>query len=138
MRAKGRLGQRPTGAGGSPESCNGRIARADGRDHSADAVITPEWIEQTKAETLAIHVLADLMPETVADGIEGVNIGRVNGRDVMAVDADAVMLMYDMDFVVAGNHERWPFIPAGEYWVDSQYTPENDAHDCRTRLQKRR
>ena len=34
-----------------------------------------------------------------------------------------------MDFVVAGNHSKWPFIPAKQYWVDSTYSTADIGHD---------
>ena len=98
-------------------------------DKDAAALITPEWLKKRKLEISKLQEPWESSVEEVAPGIMGAMLGKINGHKVFAVDATKVQLKYDMDFVVAGNHEKWPWIPAGQFWVDKSYRMMDAAHD---------
>lgn len=55
------------------------------------------------------------------------------------VDGAKVRKEHDIDFVVGGNHFRWPFVPENEVWVENVYKDKLDlvsdlCHECVERL----
>ena len=98
-------------------------------EKEARDIITPEWLLKRKKEISKLKESWESPIDTVAPGIVGSYLGKINKHDIYAVDADKVMIKYDMDFVVAGNHEKWPFIPKNQYWVDKTYRLMDAAHD---------
>ena len=51
-------------------------------------------------------------------GIYRVYGGSVNGFDVWIVDGKIVREAVDPEFLYGGNHERYPWVPAHEMWID--------------------
>ena len=95
----------------------------------ADKLINAAWLDKTKKEIAVLSSVTAGKPKEVAKGIVGSLIGIINDHEVYGVPVDEVMRLYDMDFVVAGNHSKWPFIPAKQYWVDSTYSTADIGHD---------
>ena len=126
------------------ERLNGHLSAAGPGSHSsvdpspnvskadisaADKLISEAWLTKTKNEiwklTDAVHGSA----KELAKGVSGSLMGRINDHDVYAIETEDVMRAYDMDFVIAGNHSKWKFVPEDQYWVDHSYTVEEAAHD---------
>jgi len=85
----------------------------------AARIITPEWLALTKSTLLMLPQLRHM---------EGV-LGTVDDQRVVGTDMDAMTVKHHApDLVVAGNSERWSFVPADEIWVDSRYDRVGDAH----------
>ena len=57
--------------------------------------------------------------DNIFGSIQKLFLGRFRNYDIYSVNGMAVKIEYDMDFVEAGNHEKWPWIPEGELWVDA-------------------
>ena len=108
----------------------GSMVKTTGSDKEASILISPQWLQKIK---LAIGKLVEpyeAKPVKLAPGITGAELGEIEpGVRVFAVDADQVMLRYDMDFVVAGNHQRWKWIPNHTIWVDKEYKVADMDHD---------
>ncbi len=107
-----------------------------GEDMAMAAVlITPEWLSRTKSEILGLPASAKLPRDQVAveqyePGVPGQRLGIVDGQEVWAVDMRAVMVKHNSpDVVVAGNSERWPFLPANRIIVDWSFEPRDRACD---------
>ena len=96
---------------------------------SARKLISDDWLAKRKKEILTLSDPVHSDAIDVGKGIFGSVLGVVNGHKVVAIEADEVMLKHDPDFVVAGNHERWEFIPADQFWIDHAYSPHEVAHD---------
>jgi len=100
----------------------------------AGTLITPEWLAQVKAEILALPRLASPLDPTQAGeyepGVRGTRLGVVDGQECWAVDMTAMMVKYNApDLVVAGNSERWAFVPADKILVDWSFSAIDKAHD---------
>lgn len=101
----------------------------------ASVLVTPDWIAKTKAEILSLPITAGSPKDSGIRmeyelGVQGVYLGIVDQQKVWAVDADAIMVKHDAhDFVVAGNHMRWAWIPDDVILVDWSYAPSAMAHD---------
>ena len=101
----------------------------------AGVFITEEWLTKTRGEILALPMTAKPPRESpmkveYEPGIQGVHLGIVDDQTVYAVDADAMMIKHGtMDFVVAGNHMRWDWVPADKIVVDWSYMPVDASHD---------
>jgi capsid protein len=95
------------------------------------AQILPDgWLEKTKQEILALVKWTQPGASECEPGIKGYPCGTVDDQNVWAVDMDAVMVKYNApDFVVAGNSERWDFVPADKILVDWSFSPTDKAHD---------
>lgn len=101
----------------------------------AEVFISEEWLEKTKGEIQALPS-GDKPPREWSPrleyepGVQGVALGHVADKTVIAVDATAVMVAHEtMDFVVAGNHMRWDWIPSDTILVDWSYPPVEAFHD---------
>lgn len=101
----------------------------------AAVFITPEWLENTKSQIMALANGSGSPREwgpreEYEPGVAGVRLGTVDAQDVWAVDASAVMIAHDApDFVCAGNHMRWPWIPADKILIDWSYSTIDAWHD---------
>lgn len=98
----------------------------------AAQIIPDGWLERAKAEILGLAGLSTLQREIqeYEPGIKGIYLGIVDGQQVWAVDMDAVMVKYNApDFVVAGNSERWDFVPSDKILVDLSFNAADKAHD---------
>lgn len=101
----------------------------------ASVFVPPDWIAKIKGEIMALPNTGgapkDSTPGTQYEvGVAGYYLGEVDGQAVWAVDATAVMIKHDApDFVVAGNHMRWDWIPPTIILVDWSYNPADMQHD---------
>lgn len=95
----------------------------------AKKLITPKWIADRRLEIAKLAEAYESPVENLPNGMKGANLGKVNGFDVIAVDGDEVMITYDMDFVVAGNHRKWKWISKNQFWVDKDYEIMDIDHD---------
>lgn len=95
----------------------------------AEKILTPAWSSNIKLELLELEHPPKCSPIEIIPHVVGCCIGEVDDHDVYAVDADACMIFYDMDFVVAGNHERWMWIPPDALFVDHEYDIADAIHD---------
>lgn len=98
-------------------------------DAEVSKLITPEWIQARRTEISKLVEPYEGVPQKVAKGIIGAFIGKVNNIEVYAVDSDFVQINYDMDFVIAGNHRKWEWIPEGQFWVDKGFEIKDIDHD---------
>jgi len=85
--------------------------------------ITDDWLKTTKAEILALPRMKEpIDPETAIEyepGVKGFYLGIVDGQKVWAVDMRAMAVKYrSPDTIVAGNSERWDFVPEDVIFVD--------------------
>jgi hypothetical protein len=105
----------------------------------AAMLITPEWLEKTKREILSLPMTG--APTNIDQmgyyepGVRGTYIGTVDEQQVWSVDFDALMVKYNApDLVVAGNSERWPWVPSDKIVVDLSFTgfarAHNVLHEC--------
>jgi hypothetical protein len=101
----------------------------------ASVLLPGEWLTQTKTEIMGLPINGTNPRDNgvrveYEPGIGGVYLGIVDNQKVWAVDASAFMVKYGLpDFVVAGNSERCPMIPAGVILVDWAYSPADLRHD---------
>jgi len=98
-------------------------------DAEVSKLITPEWIKARRTEISKLVEPYEGEPKKLAKGIVGALMGVVNGIKVYAVDSDIVQINYDMDFVIAGNHRKWKWIPEGQFWVDKGFEIKDINHD---------
>ena len=100
----------------------------------ARVFITDDWLAKTKAEILGLaqfphNPREDGQRVEYEPGVVGVYLGVADGQEVYAVDPDAMMVKHDaMDFVVAGNHMRWPWIASNRIVVDWSYATLDALH----------
>ena len=85
--------------------------------------ITPDWLETTKRELLALpqtgKPLYDGPHAEYEPGIPGVFLGTVDGQEVWAVDFDCMVVKYDApDICVGANSYRWTFVPQNRILID--------------------
>lgn len=135
-----------TGPGANPQKAEEGLDEGAYEPHAQDkptqaeiemaaVLLTDEWLTQTRNEILALPASSgsprDMgVRSEYEPGIQGVYLGVVDDQRVWAVDADAVMVKYDaQDFICAGNHERWPWVPANVILIDWSYAPSAMAHD---------
>jgi len=57
--------------------------------------------------------------DSIFGSIQKLFLGRFRDYDIYSVNGYAVKVLYNMDFVEAGNGYKWDFIPKNELWVDS-------------------
>jgi len=141
---EGRQKQRASGA--TKEEDGGRAQESSHEPHAQDlpteaelsmasVFITSDWLAKTQAEIMALPMGVGAprewaMKGQYEPGVQGVRLGSVDGQEVWAVDATAMMIAHDtMDFVVAGNHMRWDWIPADKILLDWSYVPTDAWHD---------
>jgi hypothetical protein len=77
------------------------------------------------------YAIIDGLPETIPEDKLPCLVGVIDGwLKVYVVDGDKVKLYQDLDYVDAGNHERFNFIPKNEIWLDDRI----DLYDHRFNL----
>jgi hypothetical protein len=57
--------------------------------------------------------------DNIFGAIQKLFLGRFRDYDVYTVNGMAIKIIYSMDFVEAGNHEKWEWIPEDEIWIDN-------------------
>jgi hypothetical protein len=112
-----------------PNRSNSKKNKKKPSEIEARSIITLEWLQKTKIEISRLIEAWEAPPKQLASTIKGALLGKVNGHDVYAVDGNKVMTKYDMDFVTAGNHQKWHWIPKNHFWVDKSYRMMDAAHD---------
>ena len=103
----------------------------------AAKILTDAWKESTKQQILLLQDAGGTPSEIDAQfmqdyepGIKGKMLGTVNGQQVWATDFRALMVKYGApNLVVAGNSQRWKFVPKDRIIVDWSYTAKDRACD---------
>jgi hypothetical protein len=85
--------------------------------------ITDDFLAKIKSEILSLPRMKEpIDPATAGEyepGVKGLRLGVVDNQTVWAVDMREMSVRHDSaDTIVAGNSERWPFLPPEIIFVD--------------------
>jgi len=83
---------------------------------------SPEEVDYFKHRSKARKI-----DPAVIEKVKKVKMGKIDDIVVYVVDDERVRNTIDIDFVMAGNFARYPYIPLGEIWISQLLKPSDYA-----------
>jgi HK97 family phage portal protein len=124
--------KRPEGTQTPADQKSKRTKRSKANRKEAEDLINDGWLEIRYGELDNLSHPEHCDCIEIQEGLHGKYLGKLNDHDVLAVPFDIAAsknFYSEMDLIVAGNHEKWKFIPTDQYWVDSGYQFGDVMHD---------